>query len=187
MRAPFGAGRRYFRRPSTALMAFGVVALVAIGAAVFRPAAAPISGRADVIDGDTLRIGAVRVRLTGLDAPEIDQTCTDASGRDWGCGREAKAYLADLADKRLISCRPSGRDRYGRTLAKCAADAADLGAAIVTAGWAVIDFDYVAEQADAQLSKRGIWSGAFVAPAEWRRTHGSDQTGLWEWIRAWFQ
>ena len=78
-----------------------VIGLAAVGAvaalsALFAPAAQPISGRADVADGDTLRIGDVRIRLTGLDAPELDQTCTDALGASWGCGRDARGFVAGI-------------------------------------------------------------------------------------------
>lgn len=85
------------------------------------------------IDGDTLRIGAERVRLVGIDAPEMRQPCD--AGR-WHPGPIAADELARLMAGHRIECRAEGRDRYRRTLATCFADGADLGAAMVASGWA---------------------------------------------------
>jgi endonuclease YncB( thermonuclease family) len=85
-----------------------------------------------------------------------------------------------------VTCAPSGRDAYGRTLAACSIDGRDLGAEIVSTGWAVADFDYAGEQLAARAAARGIWSGSFVAPAEWRRAHGAATENFWDRIRRWF-
>ena len=162
------------------------LAVVAGLAALLQPPPALLSGRAEIVDGDTLRIGATRIRLTGLDAPELDQICAGASGSEWSCGMEAKSFAVGAAGHGPVTCLRSGRDRYGRALAKCAVGGGDLGQAIVAAGWAVADRDYVGEEAAARDAKRGIWAGTFIAPAEWRRSHGADRPGFWEAIRAWF-
>lgn len=164
----------------------GAVAVVVGLVALLQTPAAPLTGRAEIIDGDTLRIGATRIRLTGLDAPELDQTCAGASGSEWSCGMEAKSFAVGVVGQGPVTCLGSGRDRYGRMLAKCAVAGGDLGQAIVAAGWAVADRDYVGEEAAARDAKRGIWAGTFIAPAEWRRNHGADRPGFWEAIRAWF-
>ena len=166
------------------LVVVGIAATLAIW---LQPPLKPITGHAATIDGDTLKFGSLRVRLTGLDAPEFDQTCTAADGHEWACGTGASAFLAGLVGRQTIVCVRSGRDRYGRALAKCSAEGRDLGAQIVAAGWAVSDRDYGAEELTARTAGRGIWAGKFVIPAEWRRTHGSAQPGLWEWIKSWFQ
>ena len=54
---------------------------------------AGITGKARIIDGDTLEVGGKRVRLHGIDAPEAKQTCT-AHGKTWHCGEEATFALA---------------------------------------------------------------------------------------------
>jgi endonuclease YncB( thermonuclease family) len=46
-----------------------------------------LMGRASVVDGDTLEIQGVRVRLWGIDAVESSQTCLDSAGKPWPCGR----------------------------------------------------------------------------------------------------
>jgi endonuclease YncB( thermonuclease family) len=147
----------------------------------------PLTGRAAVTDGDTLRLGGQRVRLTGLDAPELDQTCVDAGGKEWPCGTRARQFLADLLKTGEVTCQRSGRDAYRRVLATCMMDSEDIGAKIVATGWAVADFRYGAEEAQARTAGRGIWTGSFVLPAEWRRSRGPAAPGLLEWIRSWFQ
>jgi endonuclease YncB( thermonuclease family) len=52
--------------------------------------AANITGIPTVVDGDTLTIGATKVRLEGIDAPETDQVCLNASGVRWTCGIDAR-------------------------------------------------------------------------------------------------
>lgn len=140
-----------------------------------RPPDAPITGSAFVIDGDTLTIAGVRIRLLDIDAPELDQTCLDSRGRDWPCGRQASGELRALLRGRDLTCQPQSRDKYGRTLAICTLpDKTDINAWMVTQGWAV-SYDYAntygLQQDDAKAAKRGIWSGSFTAPGEWRRQH----------------
>lgn len=180
--------RRRFRPPSRILL-IGLAALVAAGVGVNRlhPATAPLMGRAVAIDGDTLRIGAARIRLRGLDAPELDQTCTRPDSTEWQCGVNAKQALAARLKAGPIECAGYGRDIYGRTLATCTADGTDVGADIVHAGLAVSIDAYAAEAAEARSQQIGIWSGTFIQPVDWRRTHGNDEPGLWQWIRSWFQ
>jgi endonuclease YncB( thermonuclease family) len=146
-----------------------------------------VAGRAQVVDGDTLRIGEQRIRLTGLDAPELGQSCTGPDSRNWSCGAAAKTFLAGLIEGRPVTCVRSGRDAYDRTLATCTVDGDDIGAQIVAAGWAVADFAYGAEEGAARASGLGIWSGEFMTPAVWRETHRDSTSGLWGWIRSWFQ
>jgi endonuclease YncB( thermonuclease family) len=77
-----------------------------------------------VLDGDTMQIGEVRVRLWGIDAPELPSPS----------GRQARAAMRRLVDGRPVRCEPVGRDRYGRTVARCFAGDVDLGAAMIRAG-----------------------------------------------------
>ena len=186
-RSVWGARRR-FRVPSGYIV-IGLLALVVIAIALARqqPDGARLVGRAEAGDGDTLRRGSVRVRLLGLDAPELDQTCTRPDGGQWSCGREAKSVVTERLRAGPVECARHGRDIYGRTLAKCAVEGADLGAGIVRDGWAVNDGGYATEASEAQTQHIGIWSGTFVHPADWRRSHTADQLNVWEWIRSWFQ
>jgi endonuclease YncB( thermonuclease family) len=133
---------------------------------------ATLAGEARVVDGDTIRLAGQRVRLLGIDAPELDQTCTDAGGQNWPCGAAARTMMAGMLAKGAVDCASSGRDRYGRPLADCRVGSLDLGQAMVAAGLAIADGNYSKEQQEAQGAKLGIWAGSFMLPAEWRREHG---------------
>ncbi len=75
-----------------------------------------------MIDGDTLEIQGVRVRLWGIDAVESAQTCLDATGKTWPCGRRAAFALADFLGQRTVRCERRDTDRYGRVVAVCRVD-----------------------------------------------------------------
>ncbi|MDX1486240.1 MAG: thermonuclease family protein [Alphaproteobacteria bacterium] len=134
--------------------------------------AEPIAGRASVIDGDTLEIRGIRIRLHGIDAPESGQMCIAASKR-YRCGQRAALALTDKIGPSTISCQPKDRDRYGRVVAVCRARGEDLNAWMVAQGWALayrrFSGAYVGEEREAKRAKIGVWQGQFVAPWEWRR------------------
>jgi len=145
---------------------------------------APLVGRAFIVDGDSIRIGGVEIRLEGIDAPEWDQTCTDPDGRTWACGRAATGQLKAYTRDRTLTCHPRAIDRYGRVVATCLLpDGADVNARLVREGWAVaygFSRIYTAEEAEAKAAKRGIWSGAFIYPSEWRRQKGHHGWRFWK-------
>ena len=131
-----------------------------------------ISGKANIVDGDTLIIGTTRIRLEGIDAPESDQICLNGAVHRWTCGIEARNRLVGHIGARSVECSPRGLDAYGRTLAVCRADGEDLNKWMVSQGWALAYVKYsnvyVPDQEDARSERRGLWSGAFVAPWDWR-------------------
>lgn len=129
------------------------------------------SGRVKVVDGDTLVLEGKRIRLVGIDAPELRQIC-QRDNQPWPCGKGARDHLATLIGDAKTACDAGGSDRYGRLLAVCSADGRDLNAAMVSAGYAVAFGDYEAEQAAARAKRLGIWAGTFDAPRTWRQTHG---------------
>lgn len=138
------------------------------------PAAqAALLGTATVVDGDTLRIGQERVRLFGVDAPELSQTC-GAAAKKVACGRRAAEWLRSRIRNRPVRCLRVYQDRYGRTVARCTADSTDLGRSIVEAGWATAyrrySMDYVAAEAHARIAKRGIWAFKFQRPDAYRQS-----------------
>lgn len=125
--------------------------------------------RVIVADGDTLKIWGETIRLADLDAVERAQFCLDDKGASWSCGESAKAALETVVARGALQCARVGSDRYGRTIARCSVKDGDVGAAIVSGGWAVSDGDrYVVQEQAARDEKRGIWAGTFEAPAVWR-------------------
>ena len=128
-----------------------------------------LQGQAYATDGDTIRIGDARLRLKGIDAPEMRQTCS-RSGQSYSCGEAARDALVNLIGNQPVQCRASGRDRYQRVLAFCTAGGRDLNARMVEEGWAVTyGRDYEAEEARARRLSAGLWAGEFERPQDWRR------------------
>lgn len=149
---------------------FALALLLALASA--QAQAEDLTGPAQVVDGDSLVVRGRQVRLSGIDAPEWDQTCTRA-GKKWKCGAEAGAFLRSLVEGRVVSCAVEGLDKYKRALATCYLDGKDLNEAIVRAGWAVAyrrySDRYVGAEEAAKAEKSGIWVGEFQGPEEFRR------------------
>lgn len=131
-------------------------------------------GSAKAIDGDTLELGAERIRLHGIDAVEAGQTCT-RDGQAWACGQEAKAFLAKLVAGQPIECAQVDVDRYGRIVANCSVRRVDLAQTVIEAGYAVAlpQFSDVYVEAEARMRSHaiGIWAGPFELPAAYRAAH----------------
>ncbi|QCO57964.1 thermonuclease family protein (plasmid) [Pseudorhodobacter turbinis] len=132
-----------------------------------------LSGQVRVVDGDGLVSAGERIRLHGIDAPELRQRC-DPSGRNWKCGAWAAEMLAKIIAKGELSCEAVDHDRYGRTVARCSVSGRDVGAQLVRAGAAMAyrrySSDYIALEDQARAQGRGLWSGEVTAPAEYRKT-----------------
>jgi endonuclease YncB( thermonuclease family) len=127
----------------------------------------PVSGIATVTDGDTLRIGSVKVRLFGIDAPESAQVCNG-----WPCGAAATARLAELAGAGPATCTPRDVDRYGRLVATCTVAGVDIGGQLVAEGLAraYVRYadDYASAEAAAKGARAGLWRGETEAPWTYR-------------------
>ncbi len=89
------------------------------------------------IDGDTLRCGAERIRLLGIDAPEMPGHCHKPRICVDGDPYASKASLADALRAGPYVIRRVGTDRYGRTLATVTAQGKDLSCAQLRAGSAI--------------------------------------------------
>ena len=130
------------------------------------------------IDGDTIRAGdGAEYRIFGIDAPELRQSCTEANGKSWLCGRAAKAKLTTLIKGGNVNCEARATDRFGRIVAVCSAEGVpDLGEAMVRDGYAIdlggdAGNPYHDAEAEAQTAKRGIWRGTFDRPSDWRQAN----------------
>lgn len=157
------------------ILAFAVGLLLGASAAEASARAVPpvlVVGIARAIDGDTLRVGGTRVRLHGIDAPELRQQCEAPSGEPWPCGQRARVALAAAIADEVVACVGRGHDRYHRLIAICWVDTDDLGQEMVARGWAVAyrrySTDYLQDEERASRGRLGIWSGKFEVPAAWR-------------------
>jgi len=130
-----------------------------------------ITGKARVIDGDSLRLGSAEVRLKDIDAPEGRQTCT-RDGREWDCGEEARRVLTALIGGQPVTCRSVERDKHRRYLGYCSAGGVDLNRAMVERGFAVSFGGYREAERVARDGRRGLWAGEFERPQQWRHERG---------------
>lgn len=135
-------------------------------------------GTVRVVDGDTLEVGGVRVRLHGVDAPELGQVCTNPDGARWDCG----TWVADRLRARLrgrdLRCRALETDRYGRTVATCTLAGEDLGRKLVQDGMALAyrkySMAYDLDEKGAVVAGRGLHGYLMARPEDHRRAvHGS--------------
>ena len=182
--------RAWSRRLPLVLVTAAILGGTALVAARLDPLPPRFTGEGRASDGDSFRLGSDRVRLLGIDAPELDQVCWRDDGGEWPCGRDARGAMADLLAEGPVECRTTGADRFGRFLATCTtAGGEDLGGAIVSAGLAVSREGYGAEESAAREAGRGLWSGRFTDPRTWRDEGPSDDPGpglfeeLWTWLR----
>jgi endonuclease YncB( thermonuclease family) len=138
----------------------------------FSGRAEPLSGQAKVIDGDTIVLAGERVRLHGIDAPELDQTFP-WRGEQVAGGMMALAALEALTAGVNLRCETIERDRHGRRVAKVfSPNGVDIGRRLVAAGWAFAyrrySTDYIGAEDEARKARRGMWRGTFVKPWQWR-------------------
>ena len=127
------------------------------------------AGEARVVDGDTLVVDGVQVDLSGIDAPETDQICQDATGADYPCGEEAAQVLRNFMAGRPVECRQRTIDE--RLIIECYAGEIDLAGAMLRTGHAITsDRDNCCSKLEYQAWSRGagLWRGRFVDPADWR-------------------
>lgn len=97
----------------------------------------------EIVDGDTLRCGDRRVRLNGIDAPEMPGHCRPGRDCTPGDPYASTNNLRRLVRNSDLQCRASGIDAYGRTIARCSAAGQDLSCAQIKAGHAVRRYAFI--------------------------------------------
>ena len=145
---------------------------------------AEIYGIPKIIDGDTVHINTKKIRLEGIDAPEIKQKCKKPFlkvsaiigfefNKNYSCGVVAKMKLIGKINNSKIKCISASKDRYKRYLATCYKDKINLNKWMVRSGNAVAykrySKDYVRDEEYAKENKLGMWQGSFLIPEKWRK------------------
>ena len=125
-----------------------------------------------VVDGDTIHLNGEKIRFTGIDTPELKQSCIKEGAID-PCGVTAKELLIEKIGDYKVECISEGKDQYKRTLAECFVDGESLSSYLVRNGYAfayrkysqkfVLDEDY------ARINKFGMWSMKFDYPWDYRK------------------
>ena len=125
-----------------------------------------------VTDGDTIRIGEERIRFSGIDAPELRQTCLYQE-IEFKCGEFSKNLLIEKISNQEFSCVRESKDQYGRTLAECFVGKDSLSSYLVREGYAFAYRKYsdkfIADEEYAQSKGNGMWGMEFLFPWDYRR------------------
>ncbi len=142
--------------------------------APFNPMKYPaIYGPARVLSGDTLVVNGQVIRLYGIAAPEIRQTCAQSDGRGYRCGQKSAVWLNDWLRDNIVECHLIKQNQQGVITGMCTLGEYDIAAATVNAGLAVANTGeskvYVPYQEQAARNRRGLWEGKFYMPWDWAK------------------
>ena len=127
-----------------------------------------------IVDGDTIHLNGKKIRFTGIDTPELKQTCVKAGVSD-PCGVTARQILIDKIGNNTVECIIEGQDQYKRSLAECFVNKESLSSYLVRKGYAFAYRKYskkfVSQENLAKKDKLGLWAGTFEMPWDWRKNN----------------
>ena len=127
-----------------------------------------------VVDGDTIKLGDVKIRFSGVDAPEINQTCVASEGKV-ACGKISRDILITKVTNNKISCTDEGKDFYGRVLGECFVNGESLSRYLVREGFAFAYRKYsdkfILDEEYAKSNRLGMWSMKFQYPWDYRKSN----------------
>ena len=126
-----------------------------------------------IIDGDTIIINKEKIRFSGIDTPELKQTC-QKNNKIYYCGIKAKRILIRKIGKNIPKCIKEGKDIYKRTLAECFINGESLSVFLVRSGYAFAYRKYskkfISDEEFAKANNLGMWSMKFQYPWEYRKS-----------------
>ena len=127
-----------------------------------------------VIDGDTIHLNGKKIRFTGIDSPELKQTCIK-DGIEKSCGLTSKQLLINKIGNNNVECISQGRDQYKRILAECFVNNESLSSYLVISGYAFAYRKYskkfVKDEDYAKVNSLGMWSMKFEYPWNYRKNN----------------
>lgn len=147
------------------------------------PAGSAISNNIRIVDGDTIVLDGIKIRLKGIDAPESKQECISYSGAKKRtkipCGEMATTELKAIIGKNKINCSNEGKDMYSRQLSYCYVGDLNINEEMVRRGYAVAaikyDKSFKLDEKIAKSTKEGLWAGEFEDPEKWRRKKSANE------------
>ena len=126
-----------------------------------------------IIDGDTIVLNGEKIRFSGIDTPELKQTCLK-DDQEVPCGMTAKMLLVKKIGNATIECISEGKDTYKRTLAECFVNGESLSKFLVRSGYAFAYRKYstkfIEDEEFAKANKLGMWAMTFQYPWDFRKT-----------------
>ena len=125
-----------------------------------------------VKDGDSIVLNGEEIRFSGIDTPELKQTCI-YKNQEVICGVFAKMLLIEKIGNKTPVCISEGKDIYKRTLAECFIDGESLSSFLVRSGYAFAYRKYskkfIEDEEFARANKLGLWSMKFQFPWDFRK------------------
>lgn len=163
-------------RPRAALFfgLLGILALVSLAiGSVDHSTISAEHQQVRVVDGDSLVLSGIRIRLAYIDAPELSQTCKPdrKNGSEWSCGLQAKLKLIELIAGRPVECRKIELDRYNRWIANCYAGSISLNKEMRFYGADATGSELVEVCSERAKSVPQVVGGDF--DADWQCDHAS--------------
>ena len=130
------------------------------------------SNEVKIIDGDTIHLNGEKIRFTGIDTPELKQTCTKNNEVIY-CGIKARKLLIEKIGKNKVQCVREGKDQYKRTLAECFVNKVSLSSYLVRNGYAFAyrrySTKFIRDEDFARTNNLGMWSMTFEYPWDYRK------------------
>ncbi|WP_457659733.1 thermonuclease family protein [Sinorhizobium medicae] len=111
-----------------------VIAALAVATSPLAVSSAKAGGNVNIIDGDTIRMDGITIRIMELDTPE---TFKSRCENELVLGLAAKEHLRSLLDSGTVTYEATGTDRYGRTLAKVHVGGVNVGQQMIRDGVAL--------------------------------------------------
>tara|TARA_B100000029_G_C17243690_1_gene840038 strand:+ start:303 stop:758 length:456 start_codon:yes stop_codon:yes gene_type:complete len=125
-----------------------------------------------VVDGDTIVLYGEKIRFSGIDAPELKQTCLK-DDQEVKCGMTAKMRLVKKIGNATVECISEGKDAYKRTLAECFVNGESLSKFLVRIGYAFAyrkySIKFIKDEEFAKNNKLGMWAMIFQYPWDYRK------------------
>ena len=126
-----------------------------------------------IVDGDTIVLNGEKIRFSGIDTPELKQTCMNGDEKVF-CGKFAKMLLVKKIGNQMPECIREGKDVYKRTLAECFINGESLSVFLVRSGYAFAYRKYsnkfIKDEEFAKENKLGMWSMKFEYPWDFRKS-----------------
>ena len=125
-----------------------------------------------VVDGDTIFLNGEKIRFSGIDTPELKQTCLKGDEKV-SCGISAKILLVKKIGNNIPKCISEGKDVYKRILAECFVNGESLSSFLVRSGYAFAYRKYskkfIKDEEFAKANKLGMWAMTFQYPWDFRK------------------
>ena len=126
-----------------------------------------------IVDGDTIHLNGEKIRFSGIDTPELKQTCVK-DNKKFLCGIKAKEILINKIGNNKVSCVKEEKDQFKRTLAECFVNNDSLSSFLVRKGYAFAYRKYskkfISDEEFAKTNQFGMWSMQFDYPWDYRKS-----------------